>query len=114
MGDEVARSLGQRVGRTRAFVGLGFVLLAGAAVAAAGPIAFVGLVVPHVARSLVGADYRWIIPVSIALGAVLLLGSDVLGRVIARPAELGVGIVTAAIGAPFFIWLVRWRRLVAL
>ena len=63
LGDEVARSLGQRVGRTRALVGVGFVLLAGAAVAAAGPIAFVGLVVPHVARALVGADYRWIIPI---------------------------------------------------
>jgi len=110
----VARSLGQHVGRTRAVVGVGFVLLAGAAVAAAGPIAFVGLVVPHVARALVGADYRWIIPVSIAIGAVLLLGSDVVGRVVARPGELGVGIVTAAVGAPFFIWLVRRRRLVAL
>ena len=114
LGDEVARSLGQRVERTRVLVGVGFVLLAGAAVAAAGPIAFVGLVVPHVARALVGADYRWIIPVSIALGAVLLLGSDVVGRIVARPGELGVGIMTAVLGAPFFIWLVRRRKLVAL
>jgi iron complex transport system permease protein len=114
LGDDVARSLGQHVGRTRALVGVGFVLLAGAAVAAAGPIAFVGLLVPHVARALVGADYRWIVPVSITLGAVLLLGSDVVGRVLARPAELSVGIVTAAVGAPFFVWLVRRRRLVAL
>ena len=89
-------------------------LLAGGAVAAAGPVAFVGLAVPHVARGLVGADYRWIVPYSMVLGAVLLLAADVLGRVVARPAELQVGIVTALVGAPFFVWLVRRRRLVAL
>jgi iron complex transport system permease protein len=70
--------------------------------------------VPHVARGLVGPDYRWIVPYSVVLGAVLLLAADVLGRVVARPAELQVGIVTALLGAPFFIWLVRRRRLVAL
>jgi iron complex transport system permease protein len=110
LGEEVARSLGQRVAWARAAAGAGFVLLAGGAVAAAGPIAFVGLTVPHVARALVGADYRWIMPYSIVLGAILLLAADVLGRIVARPAELEVGVVTAVVGAPFFIWLVRRRR----
>ncbi len=114
LGDDVARSLGQHTGRTRALATLGFVLLAGAAVAAAGPIAFVGLAVPHVARAVVGADYRWIVPYAAVLGAVLLLAADVLGRVVTRPAELEVGIVTALVGAPCFVWLVRRRRTVAL
>ncbi len=114
LGDDVARALGQRVGRVRAVACLGFVLLAGGAVAAAGPIAFVGLVVPHVARGVVGADYRWIVPYAVVLGAVLLLASDVIGRIIAWPADLGVGIVTPLVGAPFFIALVRRRKLVAL
>jgi len=114
LGDEVARSLGQNVARARAAASVGFVLLAGGAVAAAGPVAFVGLAVPHIARGLVGPDYRWIVPYSIVLGAVLLLASDIAGRLVARPAELQVGIVTALVGAPFFIWLVRRRRLVAL
>ncbi|MGH2946675.1 MAG: FecCD family ABC transporter permease [Solirubrobacteraceae bacterium] len=114
LGDDVARSLGQHVGRARAAASVGFVLLAGGAVAAAGPVAFVGLAVPHVARGIVGPDYRWIIPYSIVLGASLLLAGDVVGRVVTRPAELEVGIVTALIGAPFFIWLVRRRRMVSL
>jgi iron complex transport system permease protein len=114
LGDDVARSLGQRVGRARAAATAGFVLLAGGAVAAAGPIAFVGLTVPHAARAIVGPDYRWIVPYSVVLGAILLLASDVAGRVVARPAELEVGIVTAAIGAPAFIWLVRRPRIAEL
>jgi iron complex transport system permease protein len=114
LGDEVARALGQRVALARTAACVGFVLLAGGAVAAAGPIAFVGLVVPHLARGVAGADYRWIVPYSIVLGAVLLLVSDVVGRVIARPADMGVGIVTALVGAPFFVWLVRRRRVIAL
>jgi iron complex transport system permease protein len=114
LGDEVARSLGQRVGRARALACLGFVLLAGAAVAAAGPIAFVGLAVPHMARAVVGPDYRWIVPYSVVLGGVLLLTADVLGRLLVQPAELEAGIVTALLGAPFFVWLVRRRKLVSL
>jgi iron complex transport system permease protein len=114
LGDDVARSLGLGVERSRAAAAAGFVLCAGGAVAAAGPISFVGLTVPHVARALVGPDYRWIIPYSVVLGALLLLASDVIGRVIARPAEVEVGIVTAVLGAPFFIFLVRRRRLAAL
>ncbi len=114
LGDDVARSLGQHVARARLLASVGFVLLAGGAVAAAGPIAFVGLAVPHIARVFTGPDYRWVIPYSVVLGAVLLLAGDVLGRVVARPADLGVGIVTGLLGAPFFIWLVRRRKLVAL
>ena len=114
LGEDVARSLGQRVGMVRLVCGVAVVLLAGGGVAAAGPIFFVGLTVPHVARGLVGNDYRWIVPYSVVLGAILLIASDVLGRVIARPSELQVGVVTAALGAPFFITLVRRRRLAEL
>lgn len=114
LGDDVARSLGQRVGLARAFAAVTVVLLAGAATAAAGPIVFVGLTVPHVARAIVGPDYRWIIPYSAVLAATLLLVADVLGRVVARPDEIQVGIVTALIGAPFFISLVRRRHLAEL
>ncbi|GAA0578118.1 iron chelate uptake ABC transporter family permease subunit [Kribbella sandramycini] len=111
LGDEVAKSLGQRVGLARLFVAVVVVLLCGAATAAAGPIGFIGLTIPHVARLVTGPDYRWILPYSMLLAPILLLGSDVIGRVIALPGELQVGIVTAVIGAPFFIALVRRRKL---
>jgi iron complex transport system permease protein len=114
LGDDVARSLGQRVAGARTFAGAAGIVLAGAATAAAGPIAFVGLTIPHVARALSGPDYRWVLPYSAVLGPILLLGADVAGRVVARPAELQVGIVTALVGAPFFIALVRRRRLAEL
>jgi iron complex transport system permease protein len=114
MGDDVARALGQRVGLSRAFAGLAAVVLSGAATAAAGPIAFVGLTIPHVARAVTGPNYRWILPYSMLLGPILLLGADVLGRVIAPPGEVQVGIVTAFVGAPFFIALVRRRQLASL
>ncbi|MBA8794014.1 iron complex transport system permease protein [Friedmanniella endophytica] len=111
LGDEVARGLGARVGTVRLVSALSVVLLCGAATAAAGPIGFVGLVIPHLARTLVGPDHRWLLPYSMLLGPVLLLAADVLGRVIARPAEVQVAIVTAVIGAPVFIALVRRRKL---
>ncbi len=114
LGDDTARALGQRVRVVRGVGALGIVLLCGAATAAAGPIGFVGLTVPHVARAVVGPDYRWVAPYSAVLAPLLLLGSDVLGRVIARPGEVEVGIVTAAIGAPVFIALVRRRKLAQL
>jgi iron complex transport system permease protein len=114
LGDDVARSLGQRLGPSRAFCAVCVVVLCGAATAAAGPIAFVGLTVPHVARAITGPDYRWILPYSMLLSPTLLLTSDVLGRVIARPGEVQVGIVTALVGSPFFVVLVRRRRLAAL
>jgi ABC-type Fe3+-siderophore transport system permease subunit len=114
LGDDVARGLGQRIWPARA-VGLAAItLLGGAATAACGPIAFVGLVVPHVVRAVTGPDHRWLIPCSGLLGAALLLGADVVGRVVARPGELQVGIVLALIGAPFFIALVRRRGTVTL
>jgi iron complex transport system permease protein len=114
MGDDVARSLGQRIGLSRGLAGLASVVLAGSAVAAAGPIAFVGLTVPHVARAITGPGYRWILPYSMLMAPILLLGADVIGRVVAPPGEVQVGIVTAFVGAPFFIALVRRRKLAAL
>jgi len=89
-------------------------LLAGAATAACGPTAFLGLVVPHLARLITGPDYRFLMPYSALFGAILLLTADVLGRVLARPGELQVGIVLAVIGGPCFIALVRRRRLSSL
>ena len=110
LGEDVARGLGQRIWLART-VGLAAItLLAGAATAACGPIAFVGLVVPHVVRALTGPDHRWLVPCSGLAGAALLLGADTIGRILARPAELQVGIVLALVGAPFFIALVRSRR----
>jgi len=114
LGDDVARSLGSRVGLARAFAATSVVLLVGAATAMAGPIGFVGLTIPHVARAITGPDYRWVLAYSTALAPILLLGSDVIGRVVARPGELQVGIVTAIVGAPFFVMLVRRRRLAEL
>ncbi|PZF83855.1 iron ABC transporter permease [Jiangella anatolica] len=114
LGDDVARSLGQHVGRSRVLAAVCVVFLVGAATAAAGPIGFVGLTVPHVARVITGPDYRWVVPYSAVLAPILLLGADVIGRVVVRPGELQVGIVTALIGAPFFIALVRRRKLAQL
>jgi iron complex transport system permease protein len=114
LGDDVARGLGQRIGISRLVGATAIVLLCGSATAAAGPIAFVGLAVPHVARVITGPDYRWVIPYSVVLAPILLLGSDIVGRVIARPGEVQVGIVTAVIGAPVFIFLVRRRKMAQL
>ncbi|MGP7961445.1 FecCD family ABC transporter permease [Sanguibacter sp. A247] len=114
LGDDVARGLGQRVGLTRVIVGSAVVLLCGAATALAGPIAFVGLVVPHVGRAITGSDHRWLLPYSAVLGAALLVVSDIVGRVVAAPGQLEVGLVTAVVGAPVFIVLVRRRRLAEL
>ncbi|MFF4488618.1 FecCD family ABC transporter permease [Streptomyces sp. NPDC001544] len=110
MGDDTARALGANLGRTRALAMLAATVLCGAATAACGPIVFVGLMVPHVVRSFTGPDLRWILPYASVLSPVLLLGADVVGRIVARPAELQVGIVTAIIGGPVFIFLVRRRR----
>ncbi|WP_104167900.1 iron ABC transporter permease [Arthrobacter sp. SX1312] len=114
LGDDVARGLGQNVPLARAVTAVGVVLLCGAAVAAAGPIAFVGLVIPHLVRLVVGSDYRWILPFSALSGPVLLLWADIVGRVILPPGEVQVGIMTAVLGAPVFIWLVRRRRMAQL
>jgi iron complex transport system permease protein len=114
LGDDMARSLGQRVQVARAVCAVAVVVLTGAAVAAAGPIGFIGLTIPHVARAICGPDYRWVLPWSLVLGPSLLLTADIIGRIVARPGELQVGIVTAVIGAPFFIALVRRRKLAGL
>jgi iron complex transport system permease protein len=109
LGEDVATGLGQRTVWTRFGAAVAVVLLAGSAVAVAGPIVFVGLMVPHVARFLVGVDYRWILPYSALLGAILLVFADIVARLVLRPQELPVGVMTALVGAPFFIYLVRRR-----
>ncbi|GIG21524.1 iron ABC transporter permease [Cellulomonas chitinilytica] len=110
LGDEAATSLGLRAGRTRLLSAAVATILCAAAVAACGPIAFVGLAVPHVVRSFTGSDHRWLLPYCALLGPVLLLGADVVGRVVARPGELMVGAVTAFVGAPFLVAAVRRGR----
>jgi len=107
LGDNIARGLGQRVGLVRGVTALGIVLLCGSATALAGPIGFVGLVIPHAVRFLTGPDYRWILPFSLVLAPVLLLSADILGRVVLLPGEVPAGIMTALVGAPVFVWLVR-------
>ncbi len=109
LGEDVARSLGQRTGWVRLGTAVAVVLLAGGAVAVAGPISFIGLVIPHTVRFFVGADYRWILPYTALGGAIFLIVADVAARMVLRPIELPVGIMTALIGGPFFVYLVRWR-----
>lgn len=110
LGDDVATALGQRVRLTRASGVLGISLLTGAAVAAAGPIAFLGLAAPHLARAITGPDHRWMLPFAALTGTCLILSADVIGRVVRGTGEVEVGIVLAVIGAPFFIWLIRRHR----
>lgn len=110
LGDDAAAGLGAQVAWARAAAALGAVLLCGATTAICGPIGFVGLVVPHLCRLLVGVDHRWLLPFSALTGGILLIVADVLGRIVARPSEMDVGIVTAFVGAPVFIWIVRQRR----
>lgn len=111
LGDDMAAGLGEHVGRTRMVSAIGAVILAGAATAIAGPIGFVGLVVPHACRMLIGTDHRWLLPFSALAGAALLTASDIVGRVIAPSTEeIQVGIITAILGAPFFIWIVRRQK----
>jgi len=105
LGDETAVGLGQHPGRVRLLAGAVAVLLAAVAVALAGPVAFVGLAVPHVARALVGSGHRDVLVLSALLGPVLLLGADVVGRVVARPAEVQAGVLTALLGAPVLVRL---------
>ena len=111
LGDDMAAGLGEHVFRTRLISALGAVILAGAATAIAGPIGFVGLVIPHLCRMLVGTDHRWLLPFSALAGAALLTASDIVGRVVSPSSEeIQVGIITALIGAPFFIWIVRRQK----
>ena len=114
MGDDTARALGAHLARTRVLAMLAVTLLCGAATAACGPIIFIGLMIPHMVRALTGPDMRWVLPYAAVLSPVLLLAADVTGRVVARPSELQVGIVTALIGGPVFIHLVRRKRMAQL
>ncbi|QCR39776.1 Fe(3+)-siderophore ABC transporter permease [Microbacterium sp. SGAir0570] len=114
LGDDVARAQGANIAGIRIGVIIAVTLLAGAATALAGPISFVGLMVPHIARWLFGADHRVILAVSALLAPVVVLAADVVGRVLIAPAELPVGIVTAFVGAPILIALARRRRASAL
>lgn len=110
LGDDLAAALGANVLRVRAIVVVAVTLLCGAATAVAGPIGFVGLMVPHVARWIAGPDQRWITGFTLVLSPILLLSADVIGRVVMRPSELQVGIVTAFVGAPVLILLARRRK----
>lgn len=109
MGDDVAHGLGLNIGWVKGLATLCILLLAGASVAIAGPISFIGLVVPHTAQALVGSNYRWIIPYSAVLGSIFLLTADILARVIMPPSEVPVGVITALVGVPVLIWLVRQK-----
>ena len=113
LGDDAATGLGHNVAVLRALGALGATVLTGAAVAAAGPIAFTGLAVPHIARGLVGTAHRWVLPLAALLGPVMLLLSDVVGRVVFPPSEVPVAVMTALLGVPFLIALVRRRAAVA-
>tara|TARA_R100000365_G_C2741344_1_gene70037 strand:- start:872 stop:1921 length:1050 start_codon:yes stop_codon:yes gene_type:complete len=110
LGDDLAKSLGANIVRVRTVVVIAVTLLAGGATAAVGPIGFVGLMVPHVARWIVGPDQRWIMAYTVVLAPVLLLISDIIGRIVMRPGEIQVAIVTAFIGAPVLILLARRRK----
>ncbi|MFD0419281.1 FecCD family ABC transporter permease [Streptomyces sp. NPDC127108] len=112
LGDETARGLGVRVERARLASAAVAVLLCAAATAAVGPVAFVGLVAAHCARLLAGTDHRWSLPLAMLLGAVLLTAADTAGRLVVDHGEIQVGVMTAVVGTPFFIWLARRRNLV--
>ncbi|WP_234788790.1 FecCD family ABC transporter permease [Mycolicibacterium iranicum] len=110
LGDDMAQTLGTRLWSARLIAALAVVLLAGSATAIAGPIGFIGLVVPHIARLITGSDYRWIMAWTIVLAPAVLLLADVLGRILVAPQTLQVGIITGIAGAPFFLYLVRNRK----
>ncbi|MEZ2122028.1 MULTISPECIES: FecCD family ABC transporter permease [unclassified Corynebacterium] len=114
LGDEEGRSLGVRVERVRTLVMVAVTLLAGAATAAVGPIMFIGLGVPYIARFICGPDQRWVLPFSALSAPVVLLTADIIARIIVAPQELQTGIVTTILGGPFFVAIVRRRRIEAL
>jgi iron complex transport system permease protein len=107
LGEDVAKGLGQQTIWVKAIAAVSVVLLAGSSVAVAGPIGFIGLVVPHIVRFFVGVDYRWILPYAAVLGGILLLVADIAARLLIAPQELPVGVMMAIVGAPFFIYLAR-------
>jgi iron complex transport system permease protein len=109
LGEEAALQLGVRAERLKARIFAGAALLTASVVAFAGPIGFVGLIVPHALRMVLGPDHRLLVPASLGGGAIFLLLADTLARNIVAPAELSVGVITAFCGAPFFVWLLRTR-----
>jgi iron complex transport system permease protein len=114
LGEHTAKALGQRVELTRGLTLLTVTVLCGAATAACGPIVFIGLIAPHVARAICGPDYRWVLPYCLVLAPLLFLCAEVIGRLVVAPGELEVGVVLGVVGAPFFIALVRYRNLAEL
>lgn len=107
MGEDVAKGLGLNTGLLKIGIGLIVILLSGGAVAVSGPIGFIGIVIPHLTRSIVGIDHRWVIPFSGIMGGILLLAADIASRYILMPQEVPVGVMTAIIGTPFFIYIAR-------
>ncbi|MEV0092434.1 iron ABC transporter permease [Streptomyces sp. NPDC050738] len=113
LGEDVATGLGQNVAVVRIVGGIGATVLVGAGVAAAGPIAFIGLAVPHIARAVVGSDHRWVLPMAALIGPVMLLVADTVGRIVFPPSEVPAGVMTALIGVPFLVTLVRRKAVPA-
>ncbi|WP_066957027.1 FecCD family ABC transporter permease [Streptomyces lushanensis] len=113
LGEDMAKGLGRNVAAVRVLGGLGATVLTGVGVAAAGPIAFVGLAVPHLARAVVGTDHRWVLPMAALIGPVMLLVSDVIGRIVFPPGEVPAGVMTALLGVPFLVTLVRRKAVPA-
>ncbi|MGG4488524.1 FecCD family ABC transporter permease [Metabacillus idriensis] len=107
MGEDVAKGLGQKTGTVKLITAAVIILLAGGAVAIAGPVGFVGIVIPHIARFFVGNDHRWVLPYCAVLGGVLLVTADIGARFVAMPEEVPVGVMTALVGTPFFIYIAR-------
>lgn len=114
LGEDLSRALGAHPARVWSLAAITIIVLAGAATAGAGPVGFIGLTAPHIARLVAGADHRWVLPYAMLIGAVLVVAADALGRVVAHPGEVAVGIMVALIGAPFFVALVRTRKIVQL
>ncbi|NED89368.1 iron ABC transporter permease [Streptomyces sp. SID11233] len=113
LGEDMAKGLGQKIATVRIVGGIGATVLTGVGVAAAGPIAFIGLAVPHIARAIVGSDHRWVLPMAALIGPVMLLVSDVIGRILFPPSEVPAGVMTALIGVPFLVTLVRRKAVPA-
>jgi iron complex transport system permease protein len=107
LGEDVAVGLGQKTVYIKLAAGIVIVLLAGGSVSMAGPIAFVGIIIPHLVRYMVGIDYRWVVPYCAVYGAILLLAADIGSRYISFPKEVPVGVMTAIIGVPFFVYIAR-------
>ncbi|SFM29169.1 FecCD family ABC transporter permease [Salibacterium qingdaonense] len=106
-GDDIAKGMGQHVAALKAFMGVLIVFLAGSSVAVIGAVGFIGLVIPHIARFFAGNDYRWLLPYAALLGAVLLTAADVVARLLIMPQEVPIGVMTAIIGGPFFVFIAR-------